>query len=387
MSFALTCRTDHDFAVIGAGFYGLALALALRSTGARVVVFEAEQEACTRASRVNQARIHTGFHYPRSFVTAMRSLALHRRFAADFSAAVVDDFDMLYAIARKRSKVSAGRFQRMFEHMGAPLELAPRHLARLFDEKLVERVFKVHECAFDYRILRDMLLERAAQAGIILHMGTAVECVTPLTHPAGALALSLSCGQDTTTGMAFNVTYAGLNRLLAASNMAPLPLKHEFVELALVDPVPEMKGLAVTLMDGPFFSLMPYPAADAYSLTHVRYTPHGSWSDAEGPCNIDPATLPRRSRWVHMQRDAKRYMPCLEQTVWRDSLFDIKTISTRNERDDGRPILMHRHVEAPGLVSIMAGKIDNIYDLFQILPQLDPRLAAVRADTVFGSPA
>ncbi|WP_322996500.1 FAD-dependent oxidoreductase [Castellaniella sp.] len=378
--------TDYDFAVIGAGFYGLALALVLRSTGARVVVLEVEQEACTRASRVNQARVHTGFHYPRSFVTAMRSLALHRRFANDFHTAVVDDFDMLYAIARKRSKVSAGRFQRMFEHMGAPLEVAPRHLAQLFDEQLVERVFRVHECAFDYRVLRDMLLNRATQAGVTLHMGTAVERVTPLPGPDGPLVLNLSRGEDITTGMAFNVTYAGLNQLLIKSDMTPLPLKHEFVELALVDPVPELKRLAITLMDGPFFSLMPYPAAGAYSLTHVRYTPHGSWSDAEGPCDINLDALPRRSRWVHMQRDAQRYMPCLEHTVWRDSLFDIKTIPIRHERDDGRPILMHRHAEAHGLVSIMGGKIDNIYDMFQILPQLDTRLASARADALFGRP-
>lgn len=57
---------DYDFAVIGGGFYGLTLALFLQSTGASVIVFEAEEEACTRASRVNQARVHTGFHYPRS---------------------------------------------------------------------------------------------------------------------------------------------------------------------------------------------------------------------------------------------------------------------------------------------------------------------------------
>ena len=94
-------RPDYDFAVIGGGFYGCCLALLLRSITDRVIVVEANTGVLERASRVNQARIHTGFHYPRSFLTALRSMMLHRRFASDFPFAVVDDFQMLYAIARR----------------------------------------------------------------------------------------------------------------------------------------------------------------------------------------------------------------------------------------------------------------------------------------------
>lgn len=373
---------DYDFAVIGGGFYGLTLALFLQSTGASVIVFEAEEEACTRASRVNQARVHTGFHYPRSFVTAMRSLALHRRFAADFREAVVDDFDMLYAIARRRSKVSAARFQRMFEHLDAPIELASRHSTALFDAGLIESVFRVRELAFDYRILRDQLLDRLSGTSVRLRLGTRVERVTAL--PDG-IALVASDGSEISAGMAFNVTYAGLNAILFESGLAPLPLKHEFVELALVEPVEEMDGLAVTVMDGPFFSLMPYPSANAYSLTHVRYTPHWSWSDADGSPPVNRQKLPEKSRWKHMKLDAQRYMPCLESIKWRESLYDVKTVPINNERNDGRPILVHRHSDAPSLVSVMGGKIDNIYDLFSILPSLNERLASARLDHVFGA--
>ncbi len=375
---------DYDFAIIGGGFYGLTLALFLRSAGARVIVIEAEPEACTRASRVNQARVHTGFHYPRSFVTAMRSLALHQRFASDFRDAIVDDFDMLYAVARRRSKVSASRFQRMFEHLGAPIELAPRHLAKLFSERLIESVFRVRELAFDYRVLRDRLLSQAERARIDVRLGTTVERVSAGAEGA---TLHLSDGGQVRAQLAFNVTYAGLNTLLLASNLTPLPLKHEFVELALVEPVDELKNLGVTVMDGPFFSVMPYPAEDAYSLTHVRYTPHWSWSDSDKAHPISKDQLAEKSRWVHMKRDAQRYMPCLENLKWRGSLFDIKTVPTRNEHNDGRPILLHRHHDAPSLVSIMGGKIDNVYDLFAVLPSFDGRLAATNSDYLFDLPA
>jgi glycine/D-amino acid oxidase-like deaminating enzyme len=107
-------RADYEVVVVGGGFYGCCLALFLRSVAARVILVEAEKGLLERASRVNQARVHGGFHYPRSFATALRSRVLQERFVRDFKDAVLADFDMLYAIATRRSKVSARRFARMF---------------------------------------------------------------------------------------------------------------------------------------------------------------------------------------------------------------------------------------------------------------------------------
>jgi glycine/D-amino acid oxidase-like deaminating enzyme len=374
---------DLDFAIIGGGFYGLCLALFLRRASERVAVFEAEEDIFTRASRVNQARVHTGFHYPRSFVTAMRSLNLHQRFAEDFPDAIVDDFDMLYAIARRRSKISTARFRHMYEHLGAPLQPAPHHVANLFDKTLIESVFRVRERAFDYRALKHRLLGRVEETGVSLRLGTGVKHLQPLVDGVG---LTLANGAHLKAGMVFNCTYAGLNTLLLESGLAPLPLKHEFVELALVVPPEEIKGLAVTVMDGPFFSIMPYPEGNLYSLTHVRYTPHWSWSDTNGNCWPSLPSLPHQSRWRHMKQDAQRYMPCLEGVEWRKSLFDVKTVSTRNERNDGRPILLHRHADASHVLSVLGGKIDNIYDLFAALPLIDPRFRTISHDGLFAEP-
>ena len=160
---------------------------------------------------------------------------------------------------------------------------------------------------------------------------------------------------------------------LFAADLAPLALKHELAEVALVEPPPELARLAVTVMDGPFFSSMPYPAEKLYSLAHVRYTPHFSWVDSSkdlSPYQINDR-LPKVSRWRHMVQDAKRFLPCMQDVTYRHSLFDVKTVLVRNERDDGRPILLHRHSEGPRIYSVMGAKIDNIYDLFEALPQID----------------
>jgi len=53
----------------------------------------------------------------------------------------------------------------------------------------------------------------------------------------------------------------------------------------------------------------------------------------------------------------------------------VKTVLAKNERDDGRPILFQRQPEDSSVISIMGGKIDNIYDLFDILRQSGPQWA------------
>ena len=369
----MSVPTQVQAVVIGGGFYGCALALYLRSAFDTVVVIEEAETLLGRASRVNQARVHAGYHYPRSFVTALRSRQLSARFAKDFPAAMRDDFQMLYAIARRRSKVSTARFLRMFRDMDAGIAPASAADAALFDPALIEGVFACSEFAFDWTVLREHLAARLQRHCIAVATGT--QALRVAAHGARAAVELEGCGSIIADHV-FNVTYAGLNRLAEASGHAPLPLKYELAEIVLVEPPTELAGRAVTVMDGPFFSLMPYPERGLTSLTHVRYTPHMSWIDRPGGPAADAvaAGLPRESRGLHMIRDAQRYLPCTAGLVQRDALFEIKAILT-NERDDGRPILLHRHSAAPWFASIMGGKIDNIYDLFDALGELDPVFA------------
>ena len=376
-------NTDYDYIVIGGGFYGCCLALFLRSISARVLLVEAGPALMDRASRVNQARVHTGFHYPRSAATAVKSMLLHRRFLADFPEAVVGDFQMLYAIARRRSKVTAKKFHRMFRDMGAPIELAGAGHRALFDADRIEEVFACREVAFDHRILGRLVGERLAAAGIDVRLATAVTGLAD--HRSGVVA-RLSDGSEVSAGYAFNITYSQINALLAKADLPPARLKHEIAELALITPPPELERLGVTVMDGPFFSAMPYPAEKLYSLTHVRYTPHDSWAD--NAAARDPyahlAAHQRESRYAFMRRDAQLYLPCLAGAEYRGSIYEVKTVLIKNEGDDGRPILYHRSPEASRVISVLGGKIDNIYDLFEAVRGSGGAFGALDTGHVFG---
>ena len=288
--------SGFDAVIIGAGFYGCALAVHLASKGQTVLVCERGAAAMERASAVNQARVHTGFHYPRSFATALRSRHNFERFAEDYSGAIKRDFQMLYAIARYRTKVNARRFEGMFRSMKAPIERASPAQRVLFSSDLVEEVFACTEYAFDYAAIRRILFERLRPLPVEIVFEAKVDRILPR---AEGIAVALADGTVVTARRVFNITYSQINSVLRSSGLMPLGLKHEMVEIALIDPPVAMAGMAVTVMDGAFFSSMPYPSAKAYSLTHVRYTPHVSWTDqtSRADAYATAARLPRQTRW------------------------------------------------------------------------------------------
>ena len=369
----------HDSLIIGGGFFGCRLALELRARGQSVVLVEKESALLTHASYNNQARVHNGYHYPRSVLTALRSRVNYDRFIAEYGDCVVQDFSKIYGIARTGSKVSAQQFVTFCKRIGAPLEPAAKEIRKLFDRERVEDLFLVRESAFNAVRMRERLQGELAAAGVPVRLNH--RAARLYQAPAGLAAeLLLPDGtlETLTARRVYHCTYSSLNPLLRASALPLIPLKQELTEMALVEVPEPLRNLGVTLMDGPFFSVMPFPARGLHTFSHVRYTPHCAWPDGgtlEGRDAPDPhvrfAELPKRSRFSAMRQDAMRYLPLLADCVQRDSLWEVKTVLPASEVDDSRPILYRRNHGLPGLTCILGGKLDNIYDAIQELGAAD----------------
>ena len=362
--------------VIGGGFYGCAIAsyLVTRKRLNSVLLVERGPGLFEHASYHNQARVHNGYHYPRSFTTAYRSRLNLPRFVQDWPSAITRDFQKLYAIARRNSKVTARQFVRFCGSIGASVEPADLGMRQLFSGRLIEDVFVTQEFAFDATKLAAQAREELERNGVELLFGTTATGVT--SGPGGPLHLELQTAdgrvQTVPCRYLFNCAYSGLNQLGGAFAPTRTRLKHEITEMALLQVPPALKGVGITVMDGPFFSMMPFPARGLHTLSHVRYTPHMRWSDEPG---IDPyqrlTEYPKDSRVDWMMRDACRYLPALEEAKFVESMFEVKTILMKNEGDDGRPVLFEAHAGLPGCYSILGGKIDNAYDVLEQLESVE----------------
>lgn len=364
--------TTQDAVVIGGGFYGAAIAVYLAKQRGlkRILLIEREPALMLRASYNNQARVHNGYHYPRSFTTAYRSRVNLPKFVRDWPQAVKQDFTKLYAIARRNSKVTARQFERFCRDIGADIQPADSALRALFEPRLIEDVFLVEEYAFDTTKLASWAERELRECGVEIRYQTrATEISKGAQGPLQVVTETQQGGKELITcGYVFNCTYSGLNQFKGDFPGVRTGLKQEITEMALMQMPASLSDLGITVMDGPFFSMMPFPARGLHTLSHVRYTPHLHWNDQQG---IDPYDklrhYERATRVDRMVRDVGRYIPAVLEAKHIDSLFEVKTVLVKNESDDGRPILFERHAELPGCYSVLGGKIDNIYDVLEKL--------------------
>ncbi|MBK9441216.1 MAG: FAD-dependent oxidoreductase [Comamonadaceae bacterium] len=361
-----------DAVIIGGGFYGatIAIYLAKQRGFRRIVLIERESALLTRASYNNQARVHNGYHYPRSFTTAYRSRVNLPKFVRDWPDAVTQDFTKLYAIARRNSKVTAKQFARFCREIGAKIQPADSSLKALFEPRLIEDVFLVEEFAFDATKLANWATTALQDGGVHIQFQSSVTAISSGPDQTLRVAIKSPFAPDTSLDAryVFNCTYSGLNQFKGDFAGTRTGLKHEITEMALMQAPSALRGLGITVMDGPFFSIMPFPARGLHTLSHVRYTPHMHWNDAQ---DINPYQKLYQyecaTRVDRMVRDVGRYLPAVHNAKYVNSLFEIKTVLVKNEGDDGRPILFEKHPELPGCYSILGGKIDNIYDVLEKL--------------------
>lgn len=119
-------KQAYDAIVIGGGFFGCKLSLYLKQYLRRILIVEKEVDLLQRASYVNQARVHNGYHYPRSILTGLRSKVNFPKFINEYQDCVDSSFDKYYAIGKILSKVTANQFKLFCQRIDVPIEPAPQ---------------------------------------------------------------------------------------------------------------------------------------------------------------------------------------------------------------------------------------------------------------------
>ena len=363
--------TRGNVIIIGGGFYGCAIALHLKPYFERVTILEKSRELMTRASYVNQARVHAGYHYPRSLQTAASSAQNLKLFSKLYKDCIDDAYTCLYAIAAQGSKINQQYFSRFCRQLSLPLKPAAKDYSRLFSDRFISGVYECQEYAFDAAALRARFTEELARAGVEVRLGATARAFEP--NGAETVAVKIEQSDETQEACAawvFNTTYANLNAVGGISDRDTIGLRHQVTEMCLVRVPSILENVGVTVMDGPFFSIMPFPAKKLHSLSHVRYTPHFTWHEASGagaPPDEILADHAKGTRFEWMARDARRFLPVMDDVVYQESLFDIKTTLTETLVDDARPIAIRTDRGCDRFVSILGGKIDNIFDVLRVL--------------------
>jgi hypothetical protein len=81
----------------------------------------------------------------------------------------------------------------------------------------------------------------------------------------------------------------------------------------------------------------------------------------------------------HVIHDVRRYLPCLSRAVPQNSIYEVKTVLSKNEQDDGHLGLCQQKPEGSRAISILGGEIDKIYDLFELIKRANTEFAGADA--------
>lgn len=369
-----------DKIVIGAGLYGLYSALSCAKRGQNVIVLECDPMPFSRATYINQARVHQGYHYPRSISTAMKSAGYFERFNKDFAFCINKEFDQIYATSSKYSWSNGKQFKDFCKTANIPCE--ELHPGNYFKNGMCDGVFRTREYTYDAMILKDYYLEELAKFPKSVRIKYGVD-ITGIKKDTDIYIINAADGTSYGSGFVLNATYAGTNQILNMAGFAKFGIKYELCEIILCNANDKLKDIGFTVMDGPFFSIMPFGKTGYHSLTSVTFTPHTTSYDEVpvfdcqkksrghcstfrlGNCNDCPAKPV--TAFPYMAHLARKYMLDDYGFEYEKSLFSMKPVLMSSEIDDSRPTVIRKYSERPTFVSVLSGKINTVYDLDEVL--------------------
>lgn len=379
---------NQNHIILGAGLYGLYAAKFLAEQAnnpggggfsKHILVLESDPTPFRRATYINQARVHMGYHYPRSFSTAIKSAHYFNRFMEDYAFCVLEKFNQVYATSSQFSWTNAEQFRRFCQN--AKVRCDDVNPDKYFNEGACDGAFLTEEYTYDAEILKAYFLQELSRySNVEIHYNSHVQQIKKEnTH----FTLTMEDGITYETDFLLNATYASTNQITAMLGYEPFKIKYELCEIILCKVNDKLRDVGITVMDGPFFSIMPFGKTGYHSLTSVTFTPHitsydtlpvfecqahsgGCCSAARlGNCNDCPAKP--ESAWPYMSNLARKYLKQEYGFEYSHSLFSMKPILKASEIDDSRPTVIRKYSSNPTYVSVLSGKINTVYDLDEVL--------------------
>ncbi len=365
--------------IIGAGLYGLYSALYCVKQGDSVSVLEYDSACFSRATYINQARVHMGYHYPRSISTALKSKAYFDKFNEDYEFCINKNFEKVYATSANFSWTDKSQFIKFCKDANIKCEEISQD--KYFKNGMCDGTFLTTEYTYDANLLKNYFLKELngyENCKIIYNAQ-----INTIEKKENNFEITLSNGQTLKSGFILNATYANVNRIHNFLNYEPFKIKYELCEIILCKISSELQNVGITVMDGPFFSIMPFGKTGLHSLTSVTFTPHTTSYDvlptfkcqekSGGYCsplklgNCNNCKAKPQSAWPYMANLARKYLKDDYAFEYETSLFSVKPILMASEIDDSRPTVIRKFSDNPTFISVLSGKINTVYDLNEVL--------------------
>lgn len=222
--------------VIGAGIFGVTIALELSKKCNDVTLVDMNSDILQNASKVNHNRLHFGFHYPRSKLTAIQCLDGYEMFYDYFNHAITSDFENYYMI-EKNSNVNSKYYERFCDDLGLEYRKQYPKIGMNFDNIVSSYLTK--EPIFDYELIKSILVRELIGSNIKIILNKKITDKKDLK------------GYD----VVINASYFNINKINRLFDLPQTKLRLQTVVIPIFKY--DMDKIGLTIMDGKFCSIMP----------------------------------------------------------------------------------------------------------------------------------
>jgi len=334
--------------VVGGGIFGSMAAIMLAQEGCRVTLYEKDKDILLRATRMNQLRIHRGYHYPRSLETALECRLSAPIFKAYFPGAIsTKPVRHMYAIAAQDSKTSSLEYEKFMNRAGLAYSRLDESdsFYSLANKQKFAAIYDVEEDTYDPIALQALCRKKLEESGVKVELNTTV-VPTELREDAIVTA-----------------TYSEVFDQHAN-------YQFEICEKPIVKLPKEYQNVSLVIMDGPFMCFDPLPGTDLHLMGHVVHAiHHTNFGDKPYiPNELSEYVVrgyvasPTITNFSSFKKTMLEFFPGAQPIEHIGSYFLIRTVLSNRDHDDARPTIVKK-VE------------DNYYEVFSGKVTVAPKAA------------
>ena len=335
-------------AVIGAGIYGITVAVELAKKGHEVDLYEKGKDILMAASSINQYRLHRGYHYPRSRETIVDCLKAEAGFRKEYRGAVIDSGNYYYCIAKHGSLTLADQFTALCRDF----DLAFKETKiSLLDYSNISASFKVKESRIDPDALRKICLNKIRRYKINLILNVRASWSHVGQHDFVVVA-----------------TYAQINNFLKSKTSELREYQFELCEKPVVALPQRFGDNCIVVIDGLFMCVDPLGKRGNYLLGNVV---HAIRDSNVGPyCRIADKfknlldrgiiSSPKITNFDKFIESGREFIPMLAEAKHIGSMYTVRAVLPYKEDTDERPTIVNRVDDKT--ITIFAGKFSHCVD-------------------------
>lgn len=291
-------------AVIGAGAFGVTIAIELANKGHSVLLFEKDGEILKGGTANSQNRLHLGLHYPRDLETAIQSKLGFIKFSKRYPLIVRNDFPNYYAIAAKGSRVNSKQFQEFALTAGISLRNLQSELPFGIAAKSIDGIWECDEGVIDIDKFREQLKNELKAQNVEIKKNIEI---TRIVKESTKWKLQISTGEEIGDfDYIVRATYG--NDRIESLDVDLRQTEYEYHRTLILEVSSKCKTKGITIVDGDFLTLLPKGFSDNFLIyapslsvldRHHGLAPKNYWKDSDQDIHeAETALVERLYSWL-----------------------------------------------------------------------------------------